>query len=198
MVLSDAARPRVSRETRRLLAAAGLALLALWILARLRFPERPASANPVATVLTQISPPTTFSDLAAEVDRVRRRVAPVLAEVTWPVPQAPGGARTFPAWPFRDKLADRPAARGRGDRHRATAWSRSIHPPAWLSSAPPVLVPSRVRFGYPISSICPATCSRRCRPACTLPSFPYSSACSSPCAALPGRPRSGGCRRGAV
>ena len=105
MVLSDAARPRVSRETRRLLAAAGLALLALWILARLRFPERPASANPVATVLTQISTPTTFSDLAAEVDGVRRRVAPVLAEITWPVPQTSTGARAFPAWPFRDQLA---------------------------------------------------------------------------------------------
>ena len=105
MVLSDAARPRVSRETRRLLAAAGLALLALWILARLRFPERPASANPVATVLTQISTPTTFSDLAAEVDAVRRRVAPVLAEITWPVPQTSTGARAFPAWPFRDQLA---------------------------------------------------------------------------------------------
>jgi S1-C subfamily serine protease len=104
-MLTNVAPPRVSRETRRLLAAAALALLALWILARLRFPERPASANPVATVLTQIAPPTTFADLAAEVDGVRRRVAPTLSEVTWPVPQAPGGARTFPAWPFRDQLA---------------------------------------------------------------------------------------------
>jgi hypothetical protein len=104
-MLTDAARPRVSRETRRLLAAAALALLALWILARLRFPERPASANPVAPVLTQISPPMTFADLAGEVDGVRRRVAPVLAEVRWPLPDVPGGARTFPAWPFRDDLA---------------------------------------------------------------------------------------------
>jgi hypothetical protein len=104
-MLTDAARPRVSRETRRLLAAAGLALLALWILARLRFPERPPSANPVAPVLTQISPPTTFADLAGEVEGVRRRVAPVLAEVTWPVPEVPGSVRTFPAWPFRDDLA---------------------------------------------------------------------------------------------
>ena len=64
VILTETTRPRVSRETRRLLVAAGLALLALWILARLRFPERPPSPNPVAPVLTQISPPTTFTGLA--------------------------------------------------------------------------------------------------------------------------------------
>src|SRR6185503_3611993 len=75
LMLTDTIRPRVSRETRRLLAAVGLALLALWILARLRFPERPASPNPVVPVLTQISPPTTFAGLAQETARVEQRIA---------------------------------------------------------------------------------------------------------------------------
>ena len=101
---TDATRPRVSRETRRLLAAAGLALLALWILARLRFPERPASPNPVSTVLTQISPPTTFADLAAETARVEQRIAPLLSVVTWQPPRTEQ-PRVFAAWPWRDDLA---------------------------------------------------------------------------------------------
>ena len=104
-MLTDTTRPRVSRETRRLLAAAGLALLALWILARVRFPERPPSANPVSPVLTQISGPTTFADLAEEVEEVRRRIAPGLAEVLWHAPGDAGDARAFPAWPWRDGLA---------------------------------------------------------------------------------------------
>lgn len=103
-MLTQTLRPRVSRETRRLLAAAGLALLALWILARLRFPERPVSANPVAPVLTQISPPTTFGGLAQETARVEQRIAPLVSMVTW---QPPGAdrVRAYPAWPWRDDLA---------------------------------------------------------------------------------------------
>jgi hypothetical protein len=104
-MFTDAARPRVSRETRRLLAAASLALLALWVLARLRFPERPVP-NPVSPVLTQISPPATFADLSGEIEEVRRRITSALAEVTWPPTASPdGNTRTFPAWPLRDDLA---------------------------------------------------------------------------------------------
>ena len=104
MMLTDTVRPRVSRETRRLLAAAGLALLAMWILARLRFPERPTSPNPVSTVLTQISPPTTFADLAAETARIEQRIAHLLSVVTLQ-PTAEGHSLAFPAWPWRDDLA---------------------------------------------------------------------------------------------
>ena len=43
---------RLSRETRHLLIAAFAALLALWILARLRFPERTSIANPIPPLLT--------------------------------------------------------------------------------------------------------------------------------------------------
>jgi hypothetical protein len=103
-MLTQTIRPRVSRETRRLLAAAGLALLALWILARLRFPERPASPNPVAPVLTQISPPTTFAGLAQEAARVEQRIGPLLSVVTWQS-AGEGHLRAQPAWPWRDGLA---------------------------------------------------------------------------------------------
>ena len=103
-MLTEITRPRVSRETRRLLAAAGLALLALWILARLRFPERPPSPNPVAPVLTQISPPSTFAGLAQETARVEQRIAPLFAAVTWRLP-GEENARAYPAWPWRDDLA---------------------------------------------------------------------------------------------
>lgn len=101
---TEITRPRVSRETRRLLAAAGLALLALWILARLRFPERPPSPNPVAPVLNQISTPTTFAGLAQEAARVEQRIASLFAVVMW---QPPGEQqpRAYPAWPWRDDLA---------------------------------------------------------------------------------------------
>jgi hypothetical protein len=101
---TEITRPRVSRETRRLLAAAGLALLALWILARLRFPERPPSPNPVAPVLNQISTPTTFAGLAQEAARVQQRIAPLFAVVMWQ-PPGEGNPRAFPAWPWRDDLA---------------------------------------------------------------------------------------------
>ena len=104
MMLSDTVRPRVSRETRRLLAAAGLALLALWILARLRFPERPVSPNPVAPVLTQISPPTTFTGLAQEIALVEQRIAPLLSVVTWQS-SVEEHLRAYPAWRWRDDLA---------------------------------------------------------------------------------------------
>ena len=104
VILTETTRPRVARETRRLLVAAGLALLALWILARLRFPERAASPNPVAPVLTQISPPTTFAELAQETARVEQRIATLLSVAVW---QPPGGANplAFPAWPWRDNVA---------------------------------------------------------------------------------------------
>ena len=66
-------RPRVSRETRLLFATVLVAIVALWILARFRFPEQPPPANPVAPVLTQLAPTPAFSDLAAAVADVQPR-----------------------------------------------------------------------------------------------------------------------------
>ncbi len=64
-------RPRVSRETRLLFVTIIVAIVALWVLARIRFPDRPAPVNPVAPVLTQLAPTPTFGDLAATVADVQ-------------------------------------------------------------------------------------------------------------------------------
>lgn len=55
-----------------------LAVLALWLLARLRFPDRPANPNPVPPLLSQLARSPVFSDLAETVADVRGRVAPSL------------------------------------------------------------------------------------------------------------------------
>jgi PDZ domain len=66
---------RLSRETRHLLVAACIALVALWVLARLRFPDTPATANAIPPLLTQLSQRPAFADLASEVARVQNRLA---------------------------------------------------------------------------------------------------------------------------
>jgi hypothetical protein len=86
-------RPRVSRETRRLLLTASVSLVVLWALAQARFPDRPAPANPVQPLLTQITQPATLDDLAAEVARAQARIDPFLV------------ALHAPALRFRDDLA---------------------------------------------------------------------------------------------
>jgi hypothetical protein len=74
-------RPLVTRETRRLLAATAFALLALWGLARLRFPEAAPVANPVPPLLAQLVPPARFSELTAEVNGVTERIRSALLVV---------------------------------------------------------------------------------------------------------------------
>lgn len=70
-------RPRVSRETRLLLGAVLLSVAALWILARIRFPDQPAP-TPVQPLLTQIVPRFALEDFAGEVARIRPRIEPYL------------------------------------------------------------------------------------------------------------------------
>jgi hypothetical protein len=67
----------VSRETRRLLAAAALSLLALWVLARIRFPDRPTTSNPVPPLL-QVAGTATFTDLASTIQQARQRLGNML------------------------------------------------------------------------------------------------------------------------
>lgn len=74
-------RPRVPRETRRLLVAALLALLSIWALARLRFPDRPAAPNPVAPLLDQLNSPTRFSDLASQIAATRSGIESVVLPI---------------------------------------------------------------------------------------------------------------------
>src|ERR671918_398413 len=71
-------RPRVSRETRLLLSTALIAVVALWVLARVRFPDQPPPQNPVQPLLTQLTPRPTFADLASEVAALRPRLEPLL------------------------------------------------------------------------------------------------------------------------
>ena len=74
-------RPRVSRETRRLLTTALVAVLTLWVLARMRFPDRPPTPNPVPPILEQLTAPPTFSDLADRVADARTRLVASLLSV---------------------------------------------------------------------------------------------------------------------
>lgn len=71
-------RPRVSRETRLLLTTACIAIAALWLLARVRFADRPAPSNPVQPILTRLAARPTFGDLAAEISQLRPQLRPLL------------------------------------------------------------------------------------------------------------------------
>lgn len=75
MSTSNTLRSRVSRETRQLLAAALVALLALWVLARIRFPGPPSSPNPIPSLLSQLSAPPRFANLAGEIAELQGRLA---------------------------------------------------------------------------------------------------------------------------
>lgn len=77
-----AGRPRrIARETRLLLLTALIAIAVLWLLARVRFPDRAVTPNPVPPLLTQIAPLPRFADLAAEVSAARARLEASLFSV---------------------------------------------------------------------------------------------------------------------
>lgn len=97
--------PRISRETRRLLIAAGLALVVLWQLARIRYTDGTPVPSPVP-LLGQLAPPLTFVDLAAEVGLLNARIEPAIVMV----PTSSGAGET----------AIHPAIRI--DREQAVAW----------------------------------------------------------------------------
>jgi len=69
------ARSRVSRETRQLLTAALVALVALWVLARIRFPDQPATPSPIPSLLSQLSPVPRFANLAGEIAELNTRLS---------------------------------------------------------------------------------------------------------------------------
>lgn len=103
MPLEQARPTPVSRETRRLLAAAALALVTLWVLARIRFPDQPVAADPVSPLLTQITATARFEDLARELGELQARVIPTLLERSVPVVPEAGSrdaTRHLPAWWF--------------------------------------------------------------------------------------------------
>lgn len=61
----------ISRETRRLLITVIVAIAALWVLARIRFQERPAAATPVPNMLAQLRPASSYEDLARLIADIR-------------------------------------------------------------------------------------------------------------------------------
>ena len=106
METSSPYRPRVSRETRLLLTAGVMAVAALWLLARIRFPERPVTPNPVPSVLSQLASVPKYDDLAGEIAQLHARLQPSLLALD--VPSAVGSLQTSPpavAIRLRDDLA---------------------------------------------------------------------------------------------
>lgn len=72
-------KPVMSRETRRLLITIAVSVTALWVLARVRFQERPATATPVPNVLAQLRPASDFADLARAIADIRPGVLAVVS-----------------------------------------------------------------------------------------------------------------------
>jgi hypothetical protein len=52
-----------------------VSVLALWLLARIRFQERPVTADPVPPVLAQLRPQSSFDDLARSIAEMRPAIA---------------------------------------------------------------------------------------------------------------------------
>src|SRR5687767_5260706 len=106
METSSPYRPRVSRETRLLLAAGVMAVAALWLLARIRFPERPVTPNPVPSVLSQLASGPKYDDLAGEIAQLHASLQPSLLALD--VPSGVGSVQASPrtaAVRLRDDLA---------------------------------------------------------------------------------------------
>jgi PDZ domain len=97
-------RSRVSRETRLLLLTVLLSVGALLVLARIRFPERPATPALLPPLLTQLAPPSPFEDLSSAVFLLEAEVTPLLELVALEQP-ASAVPRVIPALRFRPEAA---------------------------------------------------------------------------------------------
>jgi S1-C subfamily serine protease len=84
-------RAPLSRETRLLLVTVVLSISALWLLARIRFADRPLPSNPITPVLTQLAPPPVFEQLTSALDASQARVASRLIAVTTRNASSTGG-----------------------------------------------------------------------------------------------------------
>jgi hypothetical protein len=85
---TSAYRPRVSRETRRLLTAGVLAVVALSLLARLRFQDLPTTPNPIPAVLRQLDARVKYTDLAGEIAQLQPNLNALLVAVDRATPDA--------------------------------------------------------------------------------------------------------------
>jgi hypothetical protein len=66
--------PSITRETRLLLLTIAISIASLWLLARIRFQDRPAVAAAVPPVLAQLRPQSTYDDLARSLSQLRPTV----------------------------------------------------------------------------------------------------------------------------
>lgn len=105
METSTPYRPRVSRETRLLLTAGVMAVAALWLLARVRFPERPVTPNPVPSVLSQLASGPKHDELAGEIAQLQARLQPSLLALDVPSAVSPHTSPRTAAIRLRDDLA---------------------------------------------------------------------------------------------
>src|SRR3990170_3163212 len=74
-------RPSVSRDTRMLFTIIVIAVGLLWVLARIRFPDRAPTANPVPAVLAQLAPASAFDDIVSAVAQIEPRVQPAMVAI---------------------------------------------------------------------------------------------------------------------
>src|SRR6478752_2692828 len=133
-------RPRLSRETRQLLLTAFVAVLTLWILARVRFPDRPPAANPVPPILEQLTGPTTFADLAARVAELREQLADSLVSFVFTRAEtqaaAAGAVKRTVALRIRDDIAVTVVAPGNTRPRVPIFWSpRDLQQPRYVLAA---------------------------------------------------------------
>src|SRR5262245_34213985 len=77
----DPLRPSISRETRLLLMIVVISVATLWVLARIRFPGRAATPNPVPPVLAQLAPPSAFEDITSTVAQLAPHIGNVVSAI---------------------------------------------------------------------------------------------------------------------
>lgn len=98
-------RPRVSRETRLLLTAGFAAIAVLWLLARVRFRDRPAPPSPIPAVLSQLTAGPKLDILATEIGDVQARLLPSLVAIDRLPGSSPGSVPRFVGLRYIDGLA---------------------------------------------------------------------------------------------
>jgi serine protease Do len=97
-------RPRLSRETRQLLAIVAVSVAILWGLARLRYPHDAPTPNPVPPVLAQLVPASPFETITASIADVMPQVEPYIMMLTFRDPLS-GASRVRAGLGFRDGFA---------------------------------------------------------------------------------------------
>jgi serine protease Do len=104
MAVMERRRPRVSRETRQLLAIVAVSVAILWGLARLRYPHDAPTPNPVPPVLAQLVPASPFDTITTSIADVMPQVEPLVMTLTFR-DLATGASRVRAGLGFRDGLA---------------------------------------------------------------------------------------------